>query len=301
MSMLCEAPMAANAPRRGRGTARCPARRRAGPTAAARGQGRALPSAAVPPPGGRARRCHVRGGGTRGCQAGRGSCWSALATQISHGTRVHRAHSWQAVTYAAFSTPTALWSSERRSPCEAEPVGAAGRRRERQSPSGSWSWSGRSSAPVRRSEKCCPRAGSWMNRFQACTANFSAVTGPILAAGAVATRGSSRNVLEPRAAGRAPASSGTLPRASGVPRAAGGGGRWASGSTRNLMFTSSLSESSLFLDGFFTACPCRPVRPGSDPADLQRGDLFKERCCHRSFSDAETLFINEVQHSVKDS
>lgn len=38
------------------------------------------------------------------------------------------------------------------------------------------------------SEKCCPRAEFWINPFQACTANFSAITGAVLAAGAAATR-----------------------------------------------------------------------------------------------------------------
>lgn len=67
--------------------------------------------------------------------------------------------------------------------------GRAGRGcRESQNPPGRGSWSGGSSAPAQRSEKCCPRAEFWTNPFQGMHRKLQEVTGRVLAADVVATR-----------------------------------------------------------------------------------------------------------------
>lgn len=72
----------------------------------------------------------------------------------------------------ALSTLAALYSSERRSPCESEPVGDAGRCREPQNPSGSWSWGGRSSARYREARNATQGPNFGLIPFRACAENF---------------------------------------------------------------------------------------------------------------------------------
>lgn len=142
-----------------------------------------------------------------------------------------------------------------------------------------------------------------LTRFRACTARkLQRDNGADLAADVVVTRGAetcscgeSRWLPErtPRPAIK------SCPEPTGCLGTAGEGGRWVIrehyGSQVQII---PLRE--FFVPGRLFHSPYKPVRPGSDPADLQRGDLFKECCCHRSFSDAETLFISELQHSVKE-
>lgn len=166
-------------------------------------------------------------------------------------------------------------------PSAAPPVGAAGRSRERLDSPGSWS--GRSCAAAQRSKKRCPRAEFWTNPFQGMHGKVQR-----------------DNRADPRRGpgpfcGDSPApSEQILPGAHGMPRAAGEGGHWDTGGHCQ-------SHIQIFpLRRFFA--PGRlfhslPVQTGTSwfgLADLWRGDLFKD-----AFSDAETLFISDLQHCVK--
>lgn len=91
-----------------------------------------------------------------------------------------------------------------------------------------------------------------LTRFRACTAKFSAITGPTLAAAQAGSAGTA-----PRPASR------SCPEPTGCPARPEKAGTEIPGGTANLTFRSSLSDGSLLLEGFFTACPCRPARPGS--------------------------------------
>lgn len=97
-----------------------------------------------------------------------------------------------------------------------------------------------------------------LTRFRACTAKFSAITGPTLAAVVATRRGAGPFCGHSRGQQGDPARS-----QRDAPVRPEKAGAELSRGTANLTFRSYLSDSSLFLEGFFTACPCRPARPGS--------------------------------------
>lgn len=178
---------------------------------------------------------------------------------------------WQVITYAVLSTPRALWSSERRSP--------AGPRRERQSPAGLGLELGREeqcSGTERR--EMLPKGWILNQRFSGHAPHTWGGNGADGRCRRCRDTQRQRAVfVQGRRRPRPRPGSDLLPRAAGGLGAAGGGGPWVIKDATNLRFRSSLSESSLFLEGF--SCPCGPVCPGPGPAGLQRGDLCKECCC----------------------